>query len=253
VAMIANVHPGRTHFEDSNNTLEYAKRASVVRTTTTRRLSRVAAMSQAQDTRSTSSSSSGATACALATSVDKQLLQDVVRGRRWPEQADSVAHTTASSPEECLSEISLSIGAPESDTSPVPSGAEGSHDAEPFFGNNSAEERGGTPEPGRVTPDGTNVLIDGGVMADVSLTEAHSAASASSPSCEMSELASRIVATLRSEKAQLATRLADVMQERDSLVEDRRELEKANERLRAVNAEKDEQLASLLARCCGGA
>lgn len=31
VAMVANVHPGRTHFEDSNNTLEYAKRASVVK------------------------------------------------------------------------------------------------------------------------------------------------------------------------------------------------------------------------------
>merc|ERR550514_2155586 len=31
VAMIANVHPGRSHFEDSNNTLEYAKRASTVK------------------------------------------------------------------------------------------------------------------------------------------------------------------------------------------------------------------------------
>mmetsp|Transcript_13418 Transcript_13418/g.23602 ORF Transcript_13418/g.23602 Transcript_13418/m.23602 type:complete len:736 (+) Transcript_13418:106-2313(+) len=31
VSMVANVHPGRTHFEDSNNTLEYAKRASVVK------------------------------------------------------------------------------------------------------------------------------------------------------------------------------------------------------------------------------
>merc|ERR1719329_1935027 len=31
VSMIANVHPGRDHFEDSNNTLEYAKRASVVK------------------------------------------------------------------------------------------------------------------------------------------------------------------------------------------------------------------------------
>lgn len=29
--MIANVHPGLDHFEDSNNTLEYAKRASTVR------------------------------------------------------------------------------------------------------------------------------------------------------------------------------------------------------------------------------
>mmetsp|Transcript_64814 Transcript_64814/g.122924 ORF Transcript_64814/g.122924 Transcript_64814/m.122924 type:complete len:868 (-) Transcript_64814:36-2639(-) len=31
VSMIANVHPGKDHFEDSNNTLEYAKRASVVK------------------------------------------------------------------------------------------------------------------------------------------------------------------------------------------------------------------------------
>lgn len=42
VAMIANVHPGRSHFEDSNNTLEYAKRASTVKTATpaARRISR---------------------------------------------------------------------------------------------------------------------------------------------------------------------------------------------------------------------
>lgn len=31
VAMVANVHPGRSHFEDSNNTLEYAMRASTVK------------------------------------------------------------------------------------------------------------------------------------------------------------------------------------------------------------------------------
>mmetsp|Transcript_90238 Transcript_90238/g.254619 ORF Transcript_90238/g.254619 Transcript_90238/m.254619 type:complete len:771 (+) Transcript_90238:31-2343(+) len=37
VAMIANVHPGRFHFEDSNNTLEYARRASAVRTQSARR------------------------------------------------------------------------------------------------------------------------------------------------------------------------------------------------------------------------
>merc|ERR1711865_845230 len=29
--MVANVHPGRSHFEDSNNTLEYAMRASTVK------------------------------------------------------------------------------------------------------------------------------------------------------------------------------------------------------------------------------
>jgi hypothetical protein len=31
VAMVANVHPGRSHFEDSNNTLEYAMRASTMK------------------------------------------------------------------------------------------------------------------------------------------------------------------------------------------------------------------------------
>jgi len=34
VSMIANVHPGKEHFEDSNNTLEYAKRASVIKAPT---------------------------------------------------------------------------------------------------------------------------------------------------------------------------------------------------------------------------
>lgn len=34
VSMIANVHPGQDHFEDSNNTLEYAKRASVLKAPT---------------------------------------------------------------------------------------------------------------------------------------------------------------------------------------------------------------------------
>lgn len=31
VSMIANVHPGKDHFEDASNTLEYAKRASIVK------------------------------------------------------------------------------------------------------------------------------------------------------------------------------------------------------------------------------
>lgn len=33
VSMIANVHPGQSHFEETNNTLEYAKRASTIRST----------------------------------------------------------------------------------------------------------------------------------------------------------------------------------------------------------------------------
>jgi len=37
VAMVANVHPGRSHFEDSNNTLEYAMRATTVKAREQRR------------------------------------------------------------------------------------------------------------------------------------------------------------------------------------------------------------------------
>lgn len=44
VSMIANVHPGRDHFEDSNNTLEYAKRASLVKAPVLVRRARAASL-----------------------------------------------------------------------------------------------------------------------------------------------------------------------------------------------------------------
>eukprot|EP00929_Paragymnodinium_shiwhaense_P028325 TRINITY_DN16436_c0_g1_i1.p1 TRINITY_DN16436_c0_g1~~TRINITY_DN16436_c0_g1_i1.p1 ORF type:complete len:969 (+),score=214.36 TRINITY_DN16436_c0_g1_i1:102-3008(+) len=47
VSMIANVHPGQTHFEDTNNTLEYAKRASAVRAPIVRRPRAASAISAA--------------------------------------------------------------------------------------------------------------------------------------------------------------------------------------------------------------
>jgi len=40
VSMIANLHPGRGHFEDSNNTLEYAKRLSTIKAPVVVRLDR---------------------------------------------------------------------------------------------------------------------------------------------------------------------------------------------------------------------
>jgi hypothetical protein len=231
VAMIANVHPGRTHFEDSNNTLEYAKRASVVRTA--RRRPSVITMPQAPGPRSMSASLSGLEAGVAAAGEKGLLSREAVRGRR----GESAEITTASSPEDCLSEISLSLGAAESEASPMESGA-ASHDTDPEFG--------------RTTPDSA---ADGNAVADETPQAAPLVGDVTSLSLETTDpdLASRIVATLRAEKALLARRLADVMQERDSLLDDRRELEKANEGLRAVNAEKDEQLAYLLARCQGAA
>lgn len=116
VAMIANVHPGRTHFEDSNNTLEYAQRASVVKSQPIKRVVRrsapghLAHMSAEEESQSMVSSP--------LMNPPKQTASN--RRRRKSEDADAIAWpaatcdvpdaTTASSPDECLSELSLSCG-----------------------------------------------------------------------------------------------------------------------------------------------
>lgn len=84
VAMIANVHPGRNHFEDSNNTLEYARRATSVRTSSAsgRRLSRASCASLPVAEACESSSSSlprpVASACAAVDSGSDVVGEDAV-------------------------------------------------------------------------------------------------------------------------------------------------------------------------------
>jgi len=123
VAMIANVHPGRTHFEDSNNTLEYAKRASVVRAQTGRRKSVTAASVQPSPAvlptpNHQNAGGQGPFSCweVSATNSRRQSPGEFAElgsleacSRQQP--ADSGAATTASNttPEDCLSEISLTV------------------------------------------------------------------------------------------------------------------------------------------------
>eukprot|EP00933_Yihiella_yeosuensis_P014571 TRINITY_DN13016_c0_g1_i1.p1 TRINITY_DN13016_c0_g1~~TRINITY_DN13016_c0_g1_i1.p1 ORF type:complete len:762 (+),score=178.79 TRINITY_DN13016_c0_g1_i1:158-2443(+) len=140
VAMIANVHPARRHFEDSNNTLEYAKRASIVRPVTNRRLSRAAlpfpedvpTASQSQPKLQVSGTGGtstyddlqegsntcghlGASSSSASTAADRPTIETKSHKRteaRHHRSGDSAAETT--SPEECLSEISLGSGGQES-------------------------------------------------------------------------------------------------------------------------------------------
>jgi len=133
VAMIANVHPGRNHFEDSNNTLEYAKRASAVRCSIRARAARQSA-GQASRQASIDEDVWLEEGCTMGSASSSSLLKppprlvaaaaavasrDRERFRRHSDQkyelhdgdkagkCDLTEATTASSHEECLSEISL--------------------------------------------------------------------------------------------------------------------------------------------------
>jgi len=281
VAMIANVHPGRTHFEDSNNTLEYAKRASTVRCAT-RRLSRPAPPAPEESSRTpagammgcmgpgsfqpqvcgdddpleeggrtTRTSSSSSFPPALQTAFTPHE-KEQVRARRKLEQLAGVSKgdctdgTTASSPEECLSEISLSPhGGAERATSNDSSdlgrramcledGGDGMGKEEP---DGPEQEELGSAEEG--APDEAGV---GGPHARDHADGQCGEVVASLP------LALDLIARLTSEKERLHARLSSVVRERNALAEDRRALEEENDRLRASNIEKDHQLALMLAR-----
>eukprot|EP00928_Gymnodinium_smaydae_P006894 TRINITY_DN12468_c0_g1_i2.p1 TRINITY_DN12468_c0_g1~~TRINITY_DN12468_c0_g1_i2.p1 ORF type:complete len:689 (-),score=140.54 TRINITY_DN12468_c0_g1_i2:79-2145(-) len=254
IAMIANVHPGRKHFEDSNNTLEYAKRASTVRSSTSRRLSRTTAPHAASWSQPVLPLQTGALApeSLEAPSAEAADMHDELCGtsssscsslrnrRRSKDQCQAAVGflagesgdpTTASSHEECMSEISLSVGARESSTSP-----EGSSDVPGrCFGRQTSSGReaaGPSADAKESCPDGCG---NDGSSAKFAAEEAGNPALL------------RLLATLQAEKAELRSYLASVIGERDALLVQRRELEQANEILRTASAEKDEQLRDLLA------
>lgn len=457
VAMIANVHPGRTHFEDSNNTLEYAKRASTVRVT--RRVSRAqgstgsgaalgavaggggfAAFGGAGTcvngeeaplmspgaldggggiggarvgSRAASSPGPGLPCPPSTVTRRRRERLDQARGRARPVCSAEQPTTASNSPEECLSEISLSLGGPEeseetspeegSDVGQCPSSLDGrwccggggeegedahsggsggggsgggsptaasaataaaaavaatetsaavaAQDHQEAAGVDEASRRGSWAWPSSVSavataagatapaaPSSPEVAAQaqaldgafasfgashlqsspvrmsagravGGSPAATAAAATAAAAVASATAavarclltrdatrsdsaaalsvsaegsgggeapfadsmggeavaaclgagadeaeCQLRDpLAARIVATVCEEKAQLHARLSAVVIERDALLQDRRELEEENERLRAASLEKDQQLALLLERLerCG--
>lgn len=284
VAMIANVHPGRSHFEDSNNTLEYAKRASTVRCAT-RRLSRPAppvpedglaacgggvggnshgsyTSHMCDDdpleecTTGTSSSSSFLPPPRTALSPHEQerlrrrrKLEQLVRARATAStnKGDCTDVTTASSPEECLSEISLSShGGVDTGTS---------HDScdlghRSLYSEDHSDCTGKEPErPQEEDPTHSLGITAAQEERPLGAISAPSVGATGREVATNLPLALELIARLTSEKERLSARVDTVVRERNALAEDRRVLEEENDRLRASNLEKDHQLALLLARC----
>eukprot|EP00440_Ansanella_granifera_P072523 gb/GFBE01078698.1/.p1 GENE.gb/GFBE01078698.1/~~gb/GFBE01078698.1/.p1 ORF type:complete len:719 (+),score=148.17 gb/GFBE01078698.1/:1-2157(+) len=284
VSMIANVHPGRSHFEDSNNTLEYAKRASTVRPATNRRVSRAAPVpsSAVQEDTAPDRLQGGRPAweegCALGTSSSSTLPHRADSADDRLKRSDSAPDTTC--PEECLSEISLGsgFGGAESHedavlTEPKPSSVKTpSSEKRSDSGADAEASVGGCS--GSVSPPCSSRSVAVSDAAD------ESASAASIPGCCQTTLenedaaghwhalfgaigrgeansdeattlsvALKLIDRLQSEKVQFDSRLKKVALERDGLLEARRELENENEQLRAANLEKDKQIALLLNRC----
>jgi len=258
VSMIANVHPGRSHFEDSNNTLEYAKRASTVRSATGRRLSRAATLpcaAQAEESNVLEES------CTLGTSSSSTLPHRATPGRKslpetrpsrsQPSSGESAPETTC--PEECLSEISLgSAGADSLEdvstgglaASAVQLQKEGQVSVTLPIASQDAEECAGALGSSDATPSSRS---EDSCEVQEMECQSPTAEEADSPSPELTA-ALRLIEELRIEKAQMERRLKSVIFERDRLFEDRRDLEKENEQLRAASEEKNEQIAMLLSR-----
>lgn len=280
VAMIANVHPGRSHFEDSNNTLEYAKRASTVRPAM-RRSSRpgpeeapAPSMQAAQSSRSTSGDDDQHDGgCAVGTSSSSSLPHSIVEQKRRRahernrakaaalSRTDSQAETMATSTaEECLSEISLSSNGADFDTPSRDLDAEGeSSSGSPAPAEWEAEKENAANVtfrgPGRCgsTPaklPRRGLFEDSKEPKDATpqFLEAEDEPLDQEATSPELETALRLVASLQADKARVEAKLRTVLQERSSLLQDREILEAENMQLRQVIGEKDHQLVSLLSQ-----
>jgi hypothetical protein len=248
VSMVANVHPGRLHFEDSNNTLEYAKRASTVKAMN-RRMSRQS-FGYVEDFTPSLRVMPGhndieehedpvVSIPGHRTTRGQQSTQVCSKGRRVTQSCEI---TTASSPEECLSEISLSSG----------------HDP------SVAEDLGSPSEPGQVSPTaGTpeeeledqpedlcddkppKVFLGTETLMEIQADEVGPSQDKPEELLAAVELAEK----LQKQNQRLDARLRSVTRERNGLLKERQTLEDENERLRQENMEKDRQLLALLSRC----
>jgi len=285
VAMIANVHPGRLHFEDSNNTLEYAKRASTVKATN-RRMSKVGLGNideipsaapnisdelvstarhceagdvqvvqhgEGHDAEPTHPSSSipkprKTRAATLSTAFlptpQRTRVAQPKSSRQDDESTPTCEVATVSSPEKCLSEISLSpLQDPEGEieaassnmclpssfdarSSHVPEGAADSED-----GHKACWEQSEQPP------------------AELDVGIEHCESEKAGRRLPEQRVATELVAKLQQDAQRIDARLRSVTRERNALLQDRQVLEDDNERLREENMEKDRQLLILLGRC----
>mmetsp|Transcript_48954 Transcript_48954/g.140515 ORF Transcript_48954/g.140515 Transcript_48954/m.140515 type:complete len:276 (+) Transcript_48954:371-1198(+) len=199
----------------------------------------------------------------------------VATARILPGACATELTTAASSQEECLSEISL--------TSPTGDGSfDGSIECgeEPQAGDGGAGGCGGGAAnltPGTTSEDqdedefevdeeedmplevqavATSAAVQGGDLYETEEFEDESILAEATPELKVEvgissagdelALANEIIASLKAEKMQLSARLRTVTQERNTLLQQRGDLEDDNERLREDGTLKDERLASLL-------
>lgn len=275
VAMIANVHPGRSHFEDSNNTLEYAKRAATVRNTTARRTSKITPLSIAvedispkvqdnsespvtkdhvAETAFPDSSSSNSQPAANREGDGERKHFAASTKMKQPSSAGDSAPETAC-PEECWSEISMGSGGVESQEE-IARGPPSSCSSRTTGGEVFAEEAEAEDAEADGRSDDVLRLALGheGVVATAS-----SSVESEEQAADLS-VALKLIAKLQADKVQLDRRLKSVTRERDLLLRERATLEEENCRYRTAELEKDQQLLCLLTRiptpqqqpaCCG--
>lgn len=255
VAMIANVHPGRLHFEDSNNTLEYAKRASMVKASNARRLSIRQSFGGIMEEKPAIAISSNGSGGDMDDDGGVEGLSLLPKPRRTVRavRAEHLgkglgkevfcenttaggSEATASSPEECLSEISLSSGHEEvdigstSDPSPSSNAAPAEDRAEEVADEYRKEC---WEEPQQAFSEGEHVAQRDEVAPH---------------QCPLAkqQILTHLVETLQKDNQKLDARLRLITRERNALAKDRQELEDENERLRLECIEKDRQLLLLL-------
>lgn len=261
VAMIANVHPGRSHFEDSNNTLEYAKRASTVRNQSARRTSRITPPSiSVEDATPKSEDRSESPIVeeqvAHDTCVDNSLPGShseatckvdskrkhfaACTKRKQPSSAGDSAPETAC-PEECWSEISMGSGGVESQEE-IAGGPPSSCSSSRATGGEAfvEETEAHVAADGRCDDALSPALVHEGAAADAS-----SSVGSEAQAPDLS-VALKLIAKLQADKVQLDRRLKSVTRERDLLLQERASLEEENCRYRAAELEKDQDLLCLL-------
>mmetsp|Transcript_11083 Transcript_11083/g.19763 ORF Transcript_11083/g.19763 Transcript_11083/m.19763 type:complete len:698 (+) Transcript_11083:70-2163(+) len=272
VAMIANVQPGRSHFEDSNNTLEYAKRASTLRSAAARRTSKMPSQSPlleecsrrtqegpefARDALETPGDVGNSSSSTLPHKTGSE--PDAAKSRkaeRLPRQPSSVADSALETvcPEECLSELSLGSGGESqeeadlaacqkpSDEQPMQLQASGLQMKISGAGASAAGSSASICPPSTSSSRTNSAdILTTGALGEVTTCTSEEAG--------ILQLALKLITKLQQEKVQLDSRLQSVMVERDMLLQDRMELEKENAKYRSADLRKDKEIASLLSHC----
>mmetsp|Transcript_50877 Transcript_50877/g.80678 ORF Transcript_50877/g.80678 Transcript_50877/m.80678 type:complete len:719 (+) Transcript_50877:56-2212(+) len=284
VAMVANVHPGRSHFEDSNNTLEYAMRASIVKP---RRRARQSMPATSPPFQVDFMSGQTHVSSRVRRSVTNQIYDQEDCGMASSSTLPPPT-PTATERARLRSKRSANDRVAQGTSKETRTKCGTSASAHKDQGHaDSAESTASSP--GHVSPRDDQEAVPTDVTPEECLSELSlpddrdgsgdsleyigdrcgsekeqmtnpgkcQDSNASDPDCGVEELkievpvdlnvfAAQVIESLQAEKVDFDERLRAVILERDALLQDRAQLEQENARLRAANLEKDRQLIALL-------